>query len=166
MKFISLNIKYLVFVLYSMEYRLKGICKSLYFVFCLHFTQRSNFIGIGVCISKKRYSVGPCWSSSVYWRATLLPLPRCCVSNGCEKTQKEGNLVWQHFVATDQKLAARYYCNDYLLPTSPLHYKGCTLLFCYVFLYLFCPASIHVQLSPISGHYYKSPYKECEYTLP
>lgn len=38
-------------------------------------------------------------------------------------------------------LAARYYCNDYLLPTSPLHYKGCTLLFWYVFLYLFCPAA-------------------------
>ena len=32
-KFISLNIKYLVFVVYSIEYRLKRICKSLYSVF-------------------------------------------------------------------------------------------------------------------------------------
>ena len=32
-KFISLNIKYVVFVVYSVEYRLKRIFKSLYFVF-------------------------------------------------------------------------------------------------------------------------------------
>ena len=43
--FISLNIKYLVFVVYSIEYRLKRICKSYFY---LRFTQRPNFIGIGV----------------------------------------------------------------------------------------------------------------------
>ena len=37
-KFISLNIKYVVFVVYSMEYRLKRIFKSLYFfvIYILH----------------------------------------------------------------------------------------------------------------------------------
>ena len=44
-KFISLNIKYLVFVVYSIEYRLKRICKSLYFVFI--YILRPNFIRIG-----------------------------------------------------------------------------------------------------------------------
>ena len=32
-KLISLNIKYLVFVVYSIEFKLKRICKSLYSVF-------------------------------------------------------------------------------------------------------------------------------------
>lgn len=45
----SLNIKYIVFVLYLIEYNLKRICKSLYCVY-LRFTQHPNVIGIGVCI--------------------------------------------------------------------------------------------------------------------
>lgn len=53
MKFISFNIKYLVFVVYSIEYRLKGICKSLYFVFVyiLHNVPTSLELGF---VSPKR----------------------------------------------------------------------------------------------------------------
>lgn len=51
MKFISLNIKYFVFVVYSMECRLKGICKSLYFVYILHNVPTSLELGF---VSPKR----------------------------------------------------------------------------------------------------------------
>lgn len=60
------------------------------------------------------------------------------------------------FVATDQNLTARYCYNDYLLPMSPLHYKGCALLFCYTVSVLSC--SIHVRLSPESLGINKSLY--------
>ena len=46
-KFISLDIKYLVFVVYSIEYKLKRICKSLYsvFIYDLHNVPTSLELG-------------------------------------------------------------------------------------------------------------------------
>ena len=47
-KLISLNIKYLVHVVYSIEYRLKRICKSLYsvFIYVLHNVPTSLELGL------------------------------------------------------------------------------------------------------------------------
>lgn len=47
-KFTSLNNTYLVLVVYSIEYRLEKICKSLYPFSYLLFAQRLNLIGVGI----------------------------------------------------------------------------------------------------------------------
>uniref|UniRef100_A0A3Q1GKF8 Platelet-derived growth factor (PDGF) family profile domain-containing protein n=1 Tax=Acanthochromis polyacanthus TaxID=80966 RepID=A0A3Q1GKF8_9TELE len=49
-KFISLNIKFLVFVVYAMKYRLNIICKSLYSVFLFMFNTTSQLHWNWVCI--------------------------------------------------------------------------------------------------------------------
>lgn len=141
MKFISFNVKYLVFVVYSIEYRLKGICKSLYFVFVCILHNVPTSLELGFVSPKRDILLVPVGVIPSTGEPPCSLYQDVASATDAKKTQKEGNLAWQHFVATDQKLAARYYCNDYLLPTSPLHYKGCALLFWYVFLYLFCPAA-------------------------
>ena len=52
-KLISLKIKYLVFVMYSIEYRLKRISKSLYpvFIYVLHNVQTSLELGLYIVAS-------------------------------------------------------------------------------------------------------------------
>ena len=67
-KFISLNIKYLVFLVYSIEYRLKMICKSFNSVF-FFLTQRPNFIGFGVVWTILQ---GMQWWCIKIWNSPLL----------------------------------------------------------------------------------------------
>lgn len=52
---ISLNIKYTVFVLYSIEYWLQMICKSLYSAFYLCFIQHPKCFGIRVVLIYKLF---------------------------------------------------------------------------------------------------------------
>ena len=70
----SLNIKYLVFVLYSIEYKLKRNCKSLYFVFI--YILHPNFIGIGVYTEPHSILWSPLWGKKLVvlqWKRTEAP---------------------------------------------------------------------------------------------